>query len=713
MRKWFDGLSMVAKISLVSILGCIIIGGTNAIQFNKANETIVEGQKNNFIVNAEALNRAIGAQFYERYGDVQAFAVNRIFQPGSSKADMVDALNNYAALYGIYELIMLVDSKGNLIAVNDKNPDGRPIDPSKLYHTNFSSASWFMETMAGRFTEDKAKGFTGTYFEDAHYDPNVGLVYGGDHYGTSFSTQFKDTHGKVIGVITNRANFNWAGAEFKNQYDALQTRGYVNTDLVLVNRSGKVVFDYDPVSKGGSRDLFYDSSILGKLSLAETGITAVDEVVRGKSGASFEHDPRKKLEQIVGYTPVNNDKFVSSIGWGVMVITSKEAALASVTRASWQFYITLFLVIALVTVATFVLASVIGRDFRMVADGLERSVAKTSDISQALSDSSTSVASSSAEQSSAIQETVSAVSEIGSMLSQTSQNAKYSLETTQSIALKSQKGRQIMKDMVSSMEAIQQANQQLQSISSIIQEINNKTGVINDIVFKNQLLSFNASIEAARAGQHGRGFAVVAEEVGNLAQMSGNAAKEIQALLNDSEKQVASTLDVIRERVKNGNHVSEEALKGFVEIAESIDGITALVKNISEASKQQEVGLQQTSLAMGQIDVSAQANDSAAQEASRTAGELTVEGERLREMMAHVRRLVFGSHREIVKERVQSGFMAHATEPSPTQATSSIGSEASLKIAEKLASRGIKHTSSKLAKKAELSADDPSFREVA
>ncbi|MHA0111674.1 methyl-accepting chemotaxis protein, partial [Klebsiella pneumoniae] len=78
------------------------------------------------------------------------------------------------------------------------------------------------------------------------------------------------------------------------------------------------------------------------------------------------------------------------------------------------------------------------------------------------------------------------------------------------------------------------ANSQLQSISNIIGEISAKTNIINDIVFKTQLLSFNASIEAARAGQHGRGFAVVAEEVGNLAQMSGNAAKEIRALLEDS-----------------------------------------------------------------------------------------------------------------------------------------------------------------------------------
>ena len=71
-----------------------------------------------------------------------------------------------------------------------------------------------------------------------------------------------------------------------------------------------------------------------------------------------------------------------------------------------------------------------------------------------------------------------------------------------------------------------ESNEQIENIVKIIGEISNKTAIINDIVFQTKLLSFNASVEAARAGEHGKGFAVVAEEVGNLAQMSGTAAKE-------------------------------------------------------------------------------------------------------------------------------------------------------------------------------------------
>jgi hypothetical protein len=78
-----------------------------------------------------------------------------------------------------------------------------------------------------------------------------------------------------------------------------------------------------------------------------------------------------------------------------------------------------------------------------------------------------------------------------------------------------------------------EGNRKISEIVELVKEIGNKTKVINDIVFQTKLLSFNASVEAARAGEHGKGFAVVAEEVGNLASMSGQASKEISALLEN------------------------------------------------------------------------------------------------------------------------------------------------------------------------------------
>ena len=99
-----------------------------------------------------------------------------------------------------------------------------------------------------------------------------------------------------------------------------------------------------------------------------------------------------------------------------------------------------------------------------------------------------------------------------------------------------------------STEAVQGINE----ISDVSKKISDITTVINEISFQTNLLALNAAVEAARAGEAGRGFAVVAGEIRNLAQRSGNAAKEIGSLIKDTIQD--------RDRVGAGNK-SGDSLK--------------------------------------------------------------------------------------------------------------------------------------------------------
>ena len=191
---------------------------------------------------------------------------------------------------------------------------------------------------------------------------------------------------------------------------------------------------------------------------------------------------------------------------------------------------------------------------------LSRSVHDVQNSSQRMNLVSKQLATSVDKQASSITESVTAMDEISAMIKTNDSSAKQAQDLSQKAKSSADSGKESMGQMFEEVKEISQSYDEIhrtiemslgeiRQISTLIGEIANKTEVINDIVFQTKLLSFNASVEAARAGESGKGFAVVAEEVGKLAQMSGNASNEIATLLKDSQERVGKTTDKIAENV--------------------------------------------------------------------------------------------------------------------------------------------------------------------
>jgi methyl-accepting chemotaxis protein len=176
-------------------------------------------------------------------------------------------------------------------------------------------------------------------------------------------------------------------------------------------------------------------------------------------------------------------------------------------------------------------------------------------------------------------------------------------------------------------------NSEVSKIVDVIGQIGEKTKVINDIVFQTKLLSFNASVEAARAGEHGKGFAVVAEEVGNLASMSGKAAKEITDMLESSINQVTDIVErtksnveglvsASKEKVEYGNQVARDCSEALDEILQNVTTVNEMVKEIATASNEQSTGVREVTTAMQQLDQTTHQNTNVAQKSSIMASNL-------------------------------------------------------------------------------------------
>lgn len=157
----------------------------------------------------------------------------------------------------------------------------------------------------------------------------------------------------------------------------------------------------------------------------------------------------------------------------------------------------------------------------------------------------------------------------------------------------SKKGISLLGTLNGNVDRLNHSRERLSEIESIFSAIGEKLTNINDIVFKTQLLSFNASIESARAGQHGKGFSVVAEEVGELSRTTGNLANEISNILKNSEGTVLNITQELREGIEKEGDLVGQCEEALNLIDENFTYITQNIVEIEAACNSQKRDLSQ------------------------------------------------------------------------------------------------------------------------
>ncbi len=315
------------------------------------------------------------------------------------------------------------------------------------------------------------------------------------------------------------------------------------------------------------------------------------------------------------------------------------------------------------------LSRILSNKMRAFAEELNKGADEVAGASHSLSATAQELSQATTEQAASLEETAASIEEMASMVAKNSENSN----NTASLASQSQasatRGKEVVKTMMASMdeinksnqnimEAINQSNREISEIIRVITEIGNKTKVINDIVFQTKLLSFNASVEAARAGEHGKGFAVVAEEVGNLAQMSGNAAKEISSMLEgsiqkvesivrDTQNRVERLIEEGSTRVEQGTNVARECGEVLNEIVENVSKVTSMATEISSASNEQSKGVAEISKAMSQLDHVTQQNAQTSDATASSSEQLSAQAVNLKNSVSRLLREIEGNSSEV------------------------------------------------------------------
>ena len=243
---------------------------------------------------------------------------------------------------------------------------------------------------------------------------------------------------------------------------------------------------------------------------------------------------------------------------------------------------------------------------------INTSAEQVSSASNQVSSSAQNLSQGAVEQASSVEELAARISEISNQVKNTADSARDVREQTHHAGEGVSVCNQQMQELMNAMEKIHSSSDEIGKIIKTIE----------DIAFQTNILALNAAVEAARAGVAGKGFAVVADEVRNLASKSAEASKNTSLLITHST-----------EAVQTGAEIARHTADALSDVVENIQSMVGSIDQISTVSSEQSEAVLQVNEGISQISTVVQSNSATAEESAAASQELSAEAANLKQLV--------------------------------------------------------------------------------
>ncbi len=194
-------------------------------------------------MSSQALVDKLDRAFYERYGDVQAFAYNQLavqaLEKKSNTPELQRFINQMTQYYALYDLMILCDKEGSILAINTQDRNHEAVNTQPLLGKNMREEEWFQACMWGGNQKKP-------WYSDFEVNLYVASVYQNKGDGMAFAAPVKNSQGEIQGVWYNFANWQETTGQIVQETEAELRKTDPKARIFLTNRAGRIIYASDP-----------------------------------------------------------------------------------------------------------------------------------------------------------------------------------------------------------------------------------------------------------------------------------------------------------------------------------------------------------------------------------------------------------------------------------------------------------------------------------